>query len=120
MMINPRTDHYTFLGVSIEAPPSTIAAAIDRIQQQVSSGVFPPDQAAQVGEKLRRAEADLLSGPQRREGYNRWLVSTRGVNEPTVMAPLPPNQWQQPPDQWQQSAQQHTSYLPPQPAVNET
>lgn len=111
-MINPRTDHYSFLGVPMNAPPSAIAAAIDRIQQQVVSGAFPPDQAAQIGEKLRRAEADLLSGPQRREGYDRWLMSTRGVSEPTVVAPLPPGV-RQPPNQWQQPASGHTSYMPP-------
>jgi hypothetical protein len=110
--MNTRTDHYTFLGVPMNAPPSAIAAAIDRIKAQADAmRATSPAQAALIDEKLQRAEADLLSGPQRREGYDRWLMSTKGTPQPTVVAPLPQVPQQSPP--YSQYPGQYTAYMPP-------
>lgn len=91
--MNPRTDHYTFLGLPMDAPSDGIALAWDRMQRQADAvEAKSPAQAEAIREKLRQVREDLLSGAQRREAYNRRILSARAPapQEPTIVRPLRP------------------------------
>ena len=120
--MNPRTDHYTFLGVPMDAPADAIAVAWDRMQRQADAlDATSPARAEAIRDKLRQVREDLLSGAQRRSEYDRWLMSARGPSsqEPTVVQPLgqpqPPPQYTTVMPQAQETV---TSATPPAPSRN--
>jgi hypothetical protein len=76
-------DWYSVLGLDTAAPTEQITAAVEKLARQANAlALTAPERARQLRDQVRAIKQDLLSGPERRQLYDRQLAAASRPGPP--------------------------------------